>query len=77
MGQRLAMNISTPGFSSEPTPPAFSAPALPLRYVEVQAALAAVTRESQQRRHLSAEELEMINIRMAWLTQALADETVY
>lgn len=77
MGQRSAMNISTPGFSSEPTPPAFSAPALPLRYVEVQAALAAVTRESQQRRHLSAEELEMINIRMAWLTQALADETVH
>jgi hypothetical protein len=50
---------------------------LPLRYVEVQAALAAVTQESQQRRHLSAEELEMINIRKEWLTQALTDEAVH
>ncbi|MFN5465090.1 MAG: hypothetical protein ACK40D_15195 [Cyanobacteriota bacterium] len=71
------MNSSTPGFSSEPTPPAFSAPALPLRYVEVQAALAAVTRESQQRCHLSAEEREMFNIRMEWLTQALTDEAAH
>ncbi|MEY4351894.1 MAG: hypothetical protein RLZZ609_135 [Cyanobacteriota bacterium] len=77
MGQCSAMNSSTPGFSSEPTPPAISAPALPLRYVEVQAALAAVTQESQQRRHLSAEELEMINIRKEWLTQALTDEAVH
>jgi len=53
------------------------APPLLPRYAEVHAALAAVRLEAERQPHLSAQEREMLAIRMNWLMRALHDETLH
>lgn len=73
------MNTSTSDAVRPHSASAMFSPASSLapRYAEVHAALAAVSLEAERQPHLSAQERELLAIRMNGLMRALHDESIH